>query len=182
MFDLSKAELEEFSPDVVNSLQNPLLLSAIRALLYSNDERNRDSFTRTLLSSTLIVLTTEAPQIPPNTILNINEEGYAQYNKATKIPLVQLNSDIGTLILPTFTESKYVHKMKGLNEFHGLAVSASDLLEMSLIAQSSAICINPGSHEFIMLDRNLIEGLVEDLKSKYKIPQEDLMTFHGHDY
>ena len=180
MYNLDLPESEEFAPDVVNTLKNSPLHSAIRALLYSNNSKNTETFFRTFLDSTLIVLTNEAPISPENTILNYDEEGYVHYCKDTQVPLVQLNADIGTLVLPVFTESKYVHKVKGLNEFNGLAVSAPNLLEMSLIAQSSAICINPGNPEFLMLDRGLIEELVEDLKRTQKLPKEDLMTFHGH--
>ena len=182
MFNYNTVQSEEFAPDVVNSLKNSPLLSAIRSLLYSNNDRNRDAFVRTLLSSTLLVLTKEAPRTPKKSILNYNEEGYAQYGQDTQIPLVQLNSDIGALILPVFTESSFVHNMKGLNEFNGLAVSAQNILEMSLTAQSSAICINPGSQEFIMLERRLIKDIVLDLKSNAQLPQENLMTFNGHDF
>lgn len=180
MFNLDTPESEEFAPDVVNTLNNSPLHSAIRSLLYSNNSKNTDAFFRTLLNSTLIVLTNEAPIAPDNVILKYDNEGYIQYNKNTQVPLVQLNSDINTLVLPVFTESKYVHKIKGLNKFNGLAVSSPDLLEMSLVAESSAICINPGNPEFLMLDRSLIKDLVADLKRTERLPEEDLMTFHGH--
>jgi len=184
MFELNtradEDQEEAFAPDLVNNLRNPLLLSAIRALLYSNDDRNREAFFRTLLNSTLLVLTNTPPKTPKETILNYDAKGYSQYQPNTEMPLVQLNSDIGTLILPVFTDTRHVQKLKDLRGFHGLAVSTHDLLEMSLIAESNAICINPGSPEFIMLDRKLIEGLVADLKANAQVPEKELMTFHGH--
>ncbi len=173
-------DVETFAPDVVNTLNNPRLLSAIRALLYSNNDRNQNAFFRTLLESTLIVLTQEAPRIPDGSILQYEEDGYAHYSKDTQIPLVQLNSDANTLILPAFTSSKYVHQIKGLSEFNGLAIETKDLLEVSIIAESSAICINPGSDEFLMLDRELILNLVNDLKKSSKIPKNDIVTLLNH--
>lgn len=170
---------DNFSPDAVNTLENPRLLCSLRALLYSNNEQNRQTFLRIFLDSNLIVLTTEAPRITPGQILKTSEDGYNLYDKDTEISLIQLNSNTGGLILPIFTETKFVIA-SGLNQYHGIALTAKDILEMALIAESESIIINPASPEFLALDRNLIKDLVSDLKSSYKLPPEDSLTLRSH--
>jgi hypothetical protein len=170
---------DNFAPDVVNTLENPRLLSSLRALLYSNNEQNKKTFFRIFLESNLIALTTEAPKTKPDSILKTSEDGYNLYDKNTEISLIQLNSSTGGLILPIFTETKFVIA-SGLNIYHGIALSAKDILEMALIAESESIVINPASPEFLVLDRNLIKDLVRDLKSSYKLPPEDSLTLVSH--
>ncbi len=168
-----------FAPDIVNTIENPRLLCSLRALLYSNNEQNRQTFFRIFLESSLIALTTEAPRIKSDQILNTSEDGYNLYDKDTEISLIQLNSNTGGLILPIFTEAKFVIA-SGLNIYHGIALSAKDVLEMALIAESESLVINPASPEFLVLDRSLIKDLVKDLKSSYKLPPEDSLTLVSH--
>jgi hypothetical protein len=155
---------ETFAPDPVNTIVNQELRSAIRAMLYSENKRNLDGFLRVFLKSDLIVLTQKATKRHNDNILHLDEEGFAYYAIGTQIPLVQLQNESGKMILPVFTESLQVHTIEGLNEFHGLAVSAPLLLEMSVMAGSDFFCINPGSEEEFTIERVSVIEIVSQLK------------------
>jgi hypothetical protein len=169
--DIEMQNNEPFAPDPVNAIVNQELRAAIRAMLYSENKRNLDGFLRVFLESDLIVLTLEAPISQNNDILHMDEEGFGYYGKGTQIPLVQLQDDSGKMILPVFTESLQVHTIEGLNEFHGLAVSAPLLLEMCVMAGSDFFCINPGSKEEFTIERISVIEIVTQLRINKILPE-----------
>jgi hypothetical protein len=164
-------EQGDFSPDIVNNLDNPNLESAIRALLYSRNDRNTIQFIRTFLKSNLIVLMETKIILPKSHILNLDQEGYAYYPKDSKIPLVQLMNEIGDYILPVFTNAQFVHKMEGLDTFYGLVISGMNCLEMYLTAGSSLLLINPGHEEQFFIDNNLLNQINSELEDFSSSPQ-----------
>lgn len=170
--DIEMQNNEIFAPDPVNTIVNQELRAAIRAMLYSENKRNLDGFLRVFLESDLIVLTQEPPKQKNNNILHLDEEGFGYYGIGTRIPLVQLQHDSGKMILPVFTESLQVHTIEGLNDFHGLAVSAPLLLEMCVMAGSDYFCINPGSEEEFTIERISIIEIVTQLKVNGLLPKE----------
>lgn len=178
MFD--KVEDESCSLDPLNSLRNPHLESAIRAMLYSESPRNRDGFIRVLLESKLILLTETPIERPSKYPLLTDEKGFSNYEKDSKIPLVQLKDEQGRLILPVFTNSSFVHVIQGLNVFNGLIVSAPQALEMCSSAQSDLFSLNPGSPEHLNLHRPSILELVQKLKEHALLPKEGNVQFEGH--
>ncbi len=159
-------------PDPVNSIINSQLRSAIRAMLYSENKRNLDGFLRIFLQSDLIVLTLEAPELPESETLKIDEEGFGYYQPGTNIPLVQLTTEEGKMILPVFTESCLVHCISGLEDFHGLLLSAPLILEMAVQAGTDTFCINPGTEEEFKIERVSIIELVTQLKLHGILPKE----------
>ncbi|HMO18483.1 MAG TPA: SseB family protein [Oligoflexia bacterium] len=171
---------EDFSPDPVNSIENRALESAIRAVLYSNFEKNHKNFIRTLLNSTLILLTENPIRNPEGKILKLDEEGYGYYSKGTNIPLVQLNDETGRLILPVFSASKYVHAISGLSAFHGLAVPALQALEIFKAAESQVLSLNPGSQEHLDIDRYSLLSLISELKEKGVLSEESGVVLNSH--
>ena len=150
-----------FAPDLVNTLENSKLNSAIRAELFSPGSRNSKNFLRTFLDSSLIVLIDGSVKIPDKAILNFDEEGFAYYPKCSKVPLVQLNDQSGFLLLPAFTESKYVQIIEGLAGFTGLVVSSMSLLEMFVAAGSRTLIVNPGSKEQLNIEGESINEMLD---------------------
>ncbi len=179
---------ELFAPDVVNETRNSRLISAISAITYSPSKRNENAFIQTLIESNLILLSLEAPRPPSGYITRLDEEGFGYYGIDTKISLVQLNSHLKDhnnqatkqLMLPVFTESSYVHKIPGLSDFHGLAMSAIDVLELCIIAKSEILSINPGSKCQLDISRDSVEELVINLRKNGFLPQKESLLVDSH--
>ena len=155
---------DEFAPDIVNSITNEQLESALRAMLYSSNKSNLNGFIRSLLESTLIVLTDGPPITPEGRTLNIDEEGFAYYAKGTNLKLVQFHSESEGLILPTFTQSAHVHRIRGLSNYHGLAIPAISLLETCIVAETNKLIFNPETAESLEIDRKSLSDLVSQLQ------------------
>jgi hypothetical protein len=164
--------IEADFPDPVNTVINSGLRAAIRAMLYSENKRNLDGFLRVFLQSDLIVLTLNAPEPPESDILQLDEEGFGYYQPGTNIPLLQLNTDEGRMILPVFTESCLVHCIAGLEDYHGLLLSVPLILEMAVEAGTDSFCINPGSEEEFSIERVSIIELVSQLKENGILAQD----------
>lgn len=166
-------------PDPVNTTVNPQLRAAIRAMLYSENKRNLDGFLRVFLESNLIVLTLEPLESTDGTSLSRkDEEGFGYYKEGTNIPLVQLTSETGRMVLPVFTESCLVQCVPGLEDFNGLLLSAPLILEMAYETGSNTFCINPGSKEEFKIERESIIELVHQLREHGILSKEPSALSH----
>lgn len=168
---------EQFSFDIVNNIKNIQLESAIRAMLYSPSDKNRDGFIRELLSSTLVLLMQETVTINRTEILKVDEEGYSYFPKDSNVPLVQFKNEQEELILPVFTCSANVHKIKGLEDYVGLAVPCLQVFEMADATKSSKIIFNPESSESLEMDHNFYETILNTLRNIGALEQDNSFAY-----
>ncbi len=166
--------IEDFKPDIVNNLKNPALESAIRAVYFSPSKTNISGFFRVLIESTMVVLTLSAPKNDDG-INYSDESGFSRFDIGTKIELVQLKDENEELILPIFTEAKHVHRVAGLENFHGMAISALNILEMAIAAKSAKVVFNLGSVEQLELDRPHMMEIVKQFRNFNLLPNDPIM-------
>lgn len=152
--------------NLVNELTNPRLESALRAVLYSPNEKNRDGFLRELLSSHVIIYSNQIhAQNDPSLLTCLSDdEGFSYYRKDTIIPVVQLKDSHGNLILPAYTSSIHIQNCELSKDFYGITLLCISVFEMALAAQTSKITLNPETAMHIEIDRVLIAQIIECLQ------------------
>lgn len=152
--------------NLVNEHINSRLEASIRAIIYSPNEKNQNGFLRELLSSNLLVFSSEIilSNDPRQMHCLSDEEGFSYYRKGTVIPVVQLQDELGNLFLPAYTSSVYMQGSVLSKDFKGINTLSISVLEMAIAANTSKIILNPDTECCIEIDRDLIIWIVGCLK------------------